>query len=651
MIGEAPAASGGAAGAATNLKHFRQAMTRAVLWPLAAMFALAAAFLALIVLLLNTANWVDHTDQVIAQIHVVEARLIDRETGLRGYLLTGNSEFLEPYTAATAALPPALDRLATLVADNPAQLGRLDAIAAERRAWEQFAQEAMLRYERGGDYEAYVSAGIGKRRMDAMRELLAGMVRAEASLRENRMAATDRMTWLVIGGSITQAALLGAFLAWATRRQILTLAQQYGAALAASARGAARLQTLHQIDRAILTRASLAETVRDTLQRLAALVDAPRAVALLDPPAQRERLRLVVGAGGAQTEALPRTPDGLDGLFPTAAWPQPVLVDLAAIRHAPLLAEPLASAQVPQMLLAPLCSNGGLCGVLALGLPERLALDADTRVLLREVTDQLTIALDQERLRLDNARHTAELEERVAARTAQLEEANGELEAFGYSVAHDLRAPVRAMQGFAAILQEDYRDQLDALGQEYAERIVSAGAQMDELISDLLAYSRLSRAELSFGPVSLRQALDDALALLAEEIALRGATITVNEPLPSARGHRTTLAQVLANLLANAMTFVAPGLRPEVVVRASARDGWVRLEVRDNGIGIEPAHQERIFRVFERLHSAEQYRGTGIGLAIVRKGVERMGGRAGVESAPGAGSVFWIELPQAEGYA
>jgi CHASE3 domain sensor protein len=239
MIGEAPAASGGAAGAATNLKHFRQAMTRAVLWPLAAMFALAAAFLALIVLLLNTANWVDHTDQVIAQIHVVEARLIDRETGLRGYLLTGNSEFLEPYTAATAALPPALDRLATLVADNPAQLGRLDAIAAERRAWEQFAQEAMLRYERGGDYEAYVSAGIGKRRMDAMRELLAGMVRAEASLRENRMAATDRMTWLVIGGSITQAALLGAFLAWATRRQILTLAQQYGAALAASARGAA----------------------------------------------------------------------------------------------------------------------------------------------------------------------------------------------------------------------------------------------------------------------------------------------------------------------------------------------------------------------------------------------------------------------------
>jgi signal transduction histidine kinase len=171
---------------------------------------------------------------------------------------------------------------------------------------------------------------------------------------------------------------------------------------------------------------------------------------------------------------------------------------------------------------------------------------------------------------------------------------------------------------------------------------------MDQLIQDLLAYSRVSREDLRLGYVDLTRVTRQAAVQLQEEIAARGASLLVDEPLPAVVGHEGTLAQVVANLLGNAVKFVPPGTAPELRVRAERRDGRVRLWFEDNGIGIAPEHHERIFRVFERLHGVEQYPGTGIGLAIVRKGMERMGGRAGVESKPGAGSRFWIELPAVE---
>jgi PAS domain S-box-containing protein len=230
----------------------------------------------------------------------------------------------------------------------------------------------------------------------------------------------------------------------------------------------------------------------------------------------------------------------------------------------------------------------------------------------------------------------------------ELKETNAELESFTYTVSHDLRAPLRAMQGFADALQEDYADRLDATGQDYAWRIVAAARRMDALIQDLLAYSRLSRADLRLHPISLRGMAKDVLAQMEEEFRERDARVTVQGPLPEVMGHRATLVQVLTNLLTNAVKFVNPDTPPCVRVWAEDRDGQVRLCVEDNGIGIAPEHHERIFRVFERLHGVETYPGTGIGLAIVRKGMERMGGRVGVESEVGRGSRFWIELPKAE---
>jgi PAS domain S-box-containing protein len=238
------------------------------------------------------------------------------------------------------------------------------------------------------------------------------------------------------------------------------------------------------------------------------------------------------------------------------------------------------------------------------------------------------------------------LEQQVKERTAALESANTQLEAFAYSVSHDLRAPLRGMQGLSQALLEDYGTHLDETARDYASRIVRESALLDRLIQDLLAYSRLTRVEVAVEHVDLNNVLDASLKVLGDDIATKRAEVIVEGALPPVRGNRAVLVQVVTNLVSNAVKFGGDG--PVVRVRTSVEGAMIRLWVEDQGIGIEPEHQERIFRVFERLHGTESYPGTGIGLAIVRRGAERLGGRAGVESALGKGARFWVEIPSAE---
>lgn len=263
---------------------------------------------------------------------------------------------------------------------------------------------------------------------------------------------------------------------------------------------------------------------------------------------------------------------------------------------------------------------------------------------LQSFANLAAVALERARLYDEVQRHAVELEQRVAERTAKLQETNQELESFAYSVSHDLRAPLRAMHGFSQALLEDYGDALGDEGCEYAQRVVSAAQRMDGLIQDLLAYSRLSRTEITLTPISLDTVMDEVLNQLAATIQDKEAQVQIERPLPEVLGHHTTVVQVVANLVSNAVKFVPPGVHPLVRVSAQELDQRVRLWIQDNGIGIAPEHQERIFRVFERLHGVETYPGTGIGLAIVRKGAERMKGCVGVESALGSGSRFWVEF-------
>jgi PAS domain S-box-containing protein len=247
---------------------------------------------------------------------------------------------------------------------------------------------------------------------------------------------------------------------------------------------------------------------------------------------------------------------------------------------------------------------------------------------------------------LDLALHAAELETTVHRRTDELRRSHEQLDTFVYSIAHDLRAPLRAMQGFAQLLVEDSVANLGPSGRDYANYINRAAQTLDQLLADLLAFSHLTGREIRVALVPLDEIVASALAGCADAIGASGGRVESIPPWPAVIAHAATLRLVLMNLVGNAVKFVAD--RPPVVtVRAEARPGdVVRIWVEDNGIGIPAEFHERIFQVFQRLHTTA-YPGTGIGLALVRKGMERMGGRSGLSSVPGVGSRFWIELPAA----
>jgi signal transduction histidine kinase len=248
------------------------------------------------------------------------------------------------------------------------------------------------------------------------------------------------------------------------------------------------------------------------------------------------------------------------------------------------------------------------------------------------------------RVKEELAQANAALERRVLERTAELRATNEQLETFVYSAAHDLRAPLRSISAYSQLLVEDHASILADDAVRLLDRIQNSAEFMDRLLLDLLAFGRAARGEMELGPVDVQAAWEAACFQCATEVERTKARIETVKPLPKVRSHEATLAQCLANLLSNSLKFVAPHVQPHVRFWAEAGGKGFRLWLEDNGIGIPESEHERIFRVFERLHGA-RYPGTGIGLSIVRKGIERMGGRLGLESALGEGSGFWIELP------
>ncbi|HLP75550.1 MAG TPA: PAS domain S-box protein, partial [Candidatus Paceibacterota bacterium] len=243
--------------------------------------------------------------------------------------------------------------------------------------------------------------------------------------------------------------------------------------------------------------------------------------------------------------------------------------------------------------------------------------------------------------------YTVELEHHVAERTAHLRQSLQSLEGLLYHVAHDLRAPLRAMASFTKILLDDYADKLDEKAKDYAQRISKSAHFMDELVQDLLAYGRLTHSEVHLSKVNLELQVDAALNRFAAEIRRKNAQMEVQRPMPWVSANTAVLNEIITHLISNALKFTPDGKPPRIRICSERNAATTRLWVEDNGIGIKPEYHERIFRMFERLHGGDAYPGTGIGLAIVAKGAERMGGKAGVESRPGEGSRFWIELPGA----
>lgn len=301
-------------------------------------------------------------------------------------------------------------------------------------------------------------------------------------------------------------------------------------------------------------------------------------------------------------------------------------------------------------------AKGGEAGRIAPALDERQFLREYNGHLIQSLEDRLILLESNQSLKALNR----ELEKRVEQATRELQRshddlteanrklsaANKEWESFSYTVSHDLRAPARSIRGFVELLKEELHLAPDSENGRLLDRIERNAGHMEQLIRDLLAYSRINTAAPPV-PLALEPLVQAAIARLDDRIRARDAQVTVVPPLPAVIADATALGRVLDNFLDNALKFVPVGAAPRVVIAAAKEAGDVILGVRDNGPGVPPQFHEKIFKIFERLPGSESVQGTGVGLAIVRKAVERMGGTCGVDSTPGEGARFWVRLPAA----
>lgn len=292
------------------------------------------------------------------------------------------------------------------------------------------------------------------------------------------------------------------------------------------------------------------------------------------------------------------------------------------------------SPAIPQVAPPPLMKSR-VSGKVLQGAHPRRELISESKRQLREALQELATAKQ-------------ELELRVHERTADLEKRNAELEAFSYSLSHDLRAPIRSIVSFTQMAMEEYGEKVGRPATEYLQRAINSAQRLDRLIQDVLAFSKTSRTSIVAESIDLDKLLREILQERSEWKP-PAADVILESPLLPVLGDRASLTQCLTNLLDNAVKFVPEGVLPTVQVSTQATGKCVKICVRDNGIGIPGPAQARIFELFQRAHNG--YHGYGIGLAIVQRAADRMNGRITVDSAPGKGSVFCLELPAPENSA
>lgn len=317
--------------------------------------------------------------------------------------------------------------------------------------------------------------------------------------------------------------------------------------------------------------------------------------------------------------------------------------DLA--RRPDLLVSGLESGSVRSVLASPLYRGAMPCGGIEIYSPHPRAWTKSEFKLLEWAGTQLGVILEIRRLHRQLQQANRDLDGVVRERTAELQEMVNELEHFSYSITHDLRAPLRAMHGFAEMLAEECESHLTDVSREYLRRLTTAAQRMDRLITDALSYSKTVREEVALHPVD-PEPLIKGIVESYPDFALPKAEIAIGQPLPRVIANEAGLTQCFSNILGNAVKFVGKGVVPKVQIRAEHQDGRVRLWFEDNGVGIPTEMHSRVFQMFQR--ASKEFEGTGIGLALVRKVTEKMGGQVGVISEPGRGSRFWVELKSAD---
>jgi signal transduction histidine kinase len=403
-----------------------------------------------------------------------------------------------------------------------------------------------------------------------------------------------------------------------------------------------RLKVLSEIDQAMVTEKPTEAIAAAVIQPLRQLLGASRAIVNRFDLAAGE-VEWVAAAGRRRIHVGPgvRYPMRMMGDVEALKRGETQIVDTRKLPQGSET-EALLASGVNVYMVVPMIAGGELLGALSFG-SDTDSFPPEQVSIAREVATQLAIAMAQARLLERVKQHATELESRVLERTAELEAVNKELSSFSYSVSHDLRAPLRAVDGYARMLEEDYAARLDEEGRRLLGVIRDSAGRMGQLIDDLLNFSRLGRQPMA-------RHLVDTAALVSEVVQeVRGqspASIEVRD-LALAQGDRALLKQVWVNLVGNALKYSAKRDAARVEIGSQVEGEENIYWVRDNGAGFDMRYAAKLFGVFQRLHSSDEFAGTGVGLAIVQRVVSRHGGRVWAEGKPGEGACFFFSLPRA----
>jgi len=582
-------------------------------------------------------RWVNHTHLVIEEIDGLLSSLNTAETGERGFIITGDQKYLNPYNASLSEIEAHLASLRTLTADNPRQQQRLAGITPVVAAKLAELKDTIALRETKGLQAASnaVSTHLDRNIMASLRPLLDAARHEEEQLLQVRTAAREANTRdtihsVFLGGSLGALALILLFaslkLELARRRRAETELRQHRDHLENLV--AARTRDL-QTEAETKTRALDALRHSEARSRLqaVALQSAANAITITD----RNGVIIWVNdaftqlTGYSATEAIGQNPRALksgmhDPAFYKNMW-RTILAD--HVWHGTLVNKRKdGTLYTEEMTITPVSEASGQ-------ITHFIAIKQD-------ITDRQRA---EEEIRSLNT----DLAERVRLRTAALQVANHELEAFCYSVSHDLRAPLRGINGFSQALLDDYADKLDPTATDFLQRITVGCQRMAQLIDDLLNLSRLSRAEMRLIPVSLSKLAGELAAELKESTPDRVVAVTIANDV-HAVGDPALLRAALSNLLANAWKFTSNGADAAVEFGSSHSNGHSTYFVRDNGAGFDMAYADKLFQPFQRLHGIREFPGNGIGLATVERIIRRHGGRVWAEAVPGQGATFYFTL-------
>ncbi|WP_052157961.1 sensor histidine kinase [Leptospirillum ferriphilum] len=552
---------------------------------------------------LQESDRVEHSWMVLTSIDRLFSELQDAETGERGYIITRNPSFLSPYQSAGKKVRGHLQDLEHLVSDRPSQ---------EKRAMElgQLIDKRLFLLGKG---VALGKSGISPH-PDA---LLMVMLRGKEVMDQIRHQTQSMKS------SEYRRLRRRSLLFYRTKKKVLPLV---GGGLAASVLmiSLSSLFLSREIDR----RVQAEQKARKYAEEVRNLYDyAPCGYHSVD----REGIFLRINETelswlGYRREELEGKKRIFELLFPE---------DLPLYQNA--FQGMLRGEPVRDLRLRFLRKDGSVLPVLL-----NVSVNRDdsgkffsTRGVLLDMTDK---RIDEEKI--------LDLNRTLSERNRQLEVTNGELEGFSYSVSHDLRAPLRSIDGFSRILQEDYAGKLDAEGERVIGVIRNNTRKMSNLIDDLLAFSRLGKKAFSWSLVDMEALIrEDILpGVLSGSEKGTGVDVTLS-PLPRAWGDRTLLAQVWTNLLSNAVKFSEKREKPSVRVEGRVETEEVVYTVRDNGVGFDMQYYDKLFKVFQRLHAQAEFPGTGVGLAIVQRVIARHGGRVWAESQSNEGAAFHFSLP------